>query len=282
MKNIAQYIIISLFGLLLFLYSCEPIEADIPAYMEIDSVKVSTNKSIQGTNKHNISDVWFNLDGSRIGVFEPPTRFPIIAEGNMPVSMYAGVLKSGIHDFREIYPFFKVIRDTFNFVNNEIINIVPVFEYKEETNFWIEDFEDPGMKFYSDDSINYLSQIQDPSNSDNHLGYIYLPDTTDAFHIYTKIEMELSNTPIYMEIEYQADEAFGIGVRLTKQGGGHENLSPFTIVKPTDTWKKLYLNLAEQFSVNPSAVSYDIYIFFASEKNQEAHFYLDNIKIVSF
>jgi len=281
MKNWVQYIAL-IFGLmLLILTSCEPKEADIPTYIQIDTVKVQANESMEGTSKHQISDVWFNLNGSKVGIFEPPTRFPVIAEGRVPISMYAGIIKSGIHDFREVYPFFEPIRDTFNFVNNEIIKIEPVFKYKPEARFWIEDFEDPGMKFHANDSINYLSQISD-TTPDNHLGYVYLPDTIAAFQVYTDIEIELSTTPIYMEIEYLADASFGIGVRLIKMGGRHEDLKPFTIVKANKKWNKLYLNLAEQFSVNPEAVSYDIYILFASGKGEEAHFYLDNIKIVSF
>jgi len=282
MKNHVQYIAFALLVASFFLSSCEPKEADIPTYIQIDSIKVVTNESTQGTNKHQITDVWFNLEGSRVGTFEPPTKFPVIANGKRPISIYAGVLKSGIHDFREKYPFFKPIIDTLDFVHNEIIHYTPVFEYKDETKFWIEDFEDPGMKFHTNDSTNYLSQIVDSRNPDNHLGYVYLPDTTNSFFMFTTIEMKLSSTPIYLEIEYLADAAFGIGVRLEKVGGGYENIDPFTIVKSKETWNKLYLNLSEQFYVNSGATSYDIYILFASKESEEAHFYLDNIKIVSF
>ena len=283
MKNGIRYFILGLAGLLLlYLSSCESQRADVPAYIQVDSVKVSTNSSLEGTNKQNITDVWFNLDGSRVGAFEIPACFPVIAEGVYPVSISAGILKSGIHDFREIYPFFKVVRDTLKFVANQIIPLTPVFEYKDETQFWIENFEDPGLKLYTNDSTNYLVQVVDPDNSENHVGLVYLPDTVDAFQVFTKIDMTLAPTPVYMEIEYKSDEAFGIGIIIKQMGGGTENIRPFTIVKASDKWNKLYLNLAEQFALSSGAVSYDVYFFFTSDVGVETHTYLDNIKILSF
>jgi len=282
-KNIALYSISFLFLSLISLPSCDTFdaEAEVPAYVQIDSVKVITEIE-EGTNHQKISDVWFNLDGSQVGVFEMPTRFPVIAKGKRPVSIRAGVLKSGIHDFREAYPFFETIRDTFNFVGTEIIPYTPIFKYKPETKFWIEDFEDPGIKLHTNDSTNYLTQIIDPKDANNHLGYVFIPDTVSAFQTYTKENIELSNTPIYMEIEYKCDYSFGIGIIMHHMGGSSESQQPFTIVKPTDEWNKLYLNIGEQFSVNPGAVSYDIYFFFAADYGTTSSNYIDNIKILSF
>jgi len=282
LKNIAPYIISIFIISALFLPSCEPIEADVAAYVQIDSVNVTTDISTQGTSNHKITDIWFNLDGSRVGTFEIPTKFPVIAEGKRPVSISAGIIKSGIHDFREVYPFFKIIRDTFDFVGAEAIPYYPTFEYKEETKFWIEDFEDPGLKLHTNDSINRLKQIIDPNNQNNHLGHVYLPDTVDAFLVYTKINIKLSTTPIYLEIEYKSDEAFSVGILTEQINGSYEDIRPFSIIKASPEWNKLYLNLAEQFNINPGAISYDIYLFFATDQGGKANVYLDNLKIVSF
>lgn len=276
------------FGLFLllsaFLTSCERFEnkAEIPAFVKIDSVQCFTNESNEGTNNQKITDVWFNLEGSQVGVFEIPTHFPVIANSRKPVSLRAGIVKSGIHDYREPYPFFKTIRDTLDFVGTKTIILNPVFEYKEETKFWIENFEDPGLKFHTNDSTNLLTQSIDPENASNHIGYIHLPDTISAFQIYTSINIQLAYTPIYMEIEYKNDEAFGVGILMQKQGGGYETLSPFTIVKSSENWNKLYLNLSEQMAANPGALSYDVYFFFASNNGEEANIFLDNIKILYF
>lgn len=282
-KNIALYIIVLFFTSLIFLSSCDTFnaEVEVPTYVQVDSVKFVTRLD-EGTSNQLITDVWFNLDGTKVGAFEIPTRFPVIAKGRRAVSISGGILKNGIRDFREVYPFFEVIKDTFEFVGAEIIPITPVFEYKTEAEFWIEDFEDPGLKLHTNDSINYLSQITDPENSTNHIGYVFLPDTTEVFQVFTKTRIELSTTPIYMEIEYKCDESFGIGILVEHMGGSYEDIRPFSIIKPRDDWNKLYLNLAEQFNNSPGGVSYDVYFFFASNPGEEAHIYLDNIKIVYF
>ena len=282
-KNIAHYTFSIFIILLMSLTSCDTFdpEAEVPAYVQIDSVKFITNTE-QGSNNQKIIDVWFNLDGSQVGAFEIPTKFPVIAKGSRLVSIKAGIVKSGIHDFREVYPFFEVNKDTFDFIGAEIIQHTPTFKYKADSKFWIENFEDPGFKLHTSDSINYLEQIIDPDNSNNHIGYIHLPNDVEAFRVYTKEEIILSPTPIYMEIEYKCDETFGVGVLLNRPSGSIESVRAFTLIKPSDNWNKLYLNLAEQFALNSGAASYDVYFFFASDIGQSANIYIDNIKIVSF
>ena len=282
-QNIALYIIVLFFTSLIFLSSCDTFNAEIevPTYVQVDSVKF-VSKPDEGTNNQLITDIWFNLDGSKVGAFEIPTRFPVIAKGRRAVSISGGILKNGIRDYREVYPFFEVIKDTFDFIGAQIIPITPVFEYKTEAKFWIEDFEDPGLKLHTNDPVNHLSQIVDPENPTNHIGYVSLPDTTEVFQVFTKARIKLSTTPIYMEIDYKCDESFGIGILVEHMGGGYEDIRPFSIIKPHDDWNKLYLNLAEQFNNSPGGISYDVYFFFTSNPGEEAHVYLDNIKIVYF
>ena len=281
-KNIAYYIFSFFIILLMSLTSCDTFDpkAEVPAYIQTDSVIFVTNTE-QGSNYQKIKDVWFNLDGSQVGAFEIPAKFPVIAKGRRPISVKAGILKSGIHDFREVYPFFEIIKDTFDFVGAEVINYIPTFTYKPEAKFWIEDFEDPGFKLHTTDTINYLKQITDPRDPNNQIGHVHLPANIEAFRVFTKKEIKLYASPIYMEIEYKCDETFGIGVLTNRASGSTESIRAFTLIKPSDNWNKLYLNLAEQFALNSGAVSYDVYFFFASDVGQTANIYIDNIKIVS-
>lgn len=284
MKNIALFLTIGSLLPLLFLSSCETFDAkvDVPAYVKIDSVTFKCRYD-EGSAKQNITDVWFNLDGSRVGAFELPAKFPVIAHGVRPVSIRGGIVKSGVSDFREVYPFFDVVKiDTLDFVGAEVISLIPEFEYKEEAEFWIEDFEDPGIKFHTNDSTNYLNQIIDPDEPDNHIAHVFLPDTTRSFQVFTKKEMKLTPTPIYMEIEYKCDNDFAIGVIVRYADGSTEAKDPFTYIKPKETWNKLYLNLSEQFAVNPGAASYDFYMFFITDGEEPSNIFMDNIKIVSF
>ena len=155
--------LIALIFSLLTLSSCETFdnEVTIPSYLQIDSVKIQTGESTEGTNHQQISDVWVNINGTKIGTFELPSCFPILQEGNTPISIQAGIVKSGIHDFREIYPFFKKYRDTLYLQKGKNNFTTPIFQYKKETNFLlIENFEDAGMRLYPTDTIDYSETIE--------------------------------------------------------------------------------------------------------------------------
>ena len=277
-------IILVFFTSIFFIPSCDTFEGDAetPSYIQIDSLEFIANESTQGTSNQQITDVWVNVEGSRIGTFEVPTRFPVIAEGKKSVTMYAGILKNGIHIYREIYPFFEPIKDTFNFKGTEIIETYPTFKYKNELDFWIEDFEDPGLKFHTINEANYLNQIIDSRDPNNSIGHVFIPDSAEAFQFFTKEKFKLSFSPIYMEIEYKCDQAFSIGILVEKVDGSYESIRPFSIVKGTENWNKLYLNLAEQFALSPEGISYDVYFFFAKENALPINYYFDNIKIVTY
>ena len=277
-------IILAIFASTLFLPSCDTFEgeSEAPSYIQIDSVSFVSNQSTEGTANQQISDVWFNIEGNRIGAFEMPTRFPVIAEGKKNVTMYAGILKNGIHIFREIYPFFEPIKEEITFKGTEIIKTNPSFKYKDNLEFWIEDFEDPGLKFHTISDVNYLNQIIDSRNPINRLGHVLLPDTAKAFQFFTKNKFKLSFFPIYMEMEYKCDQDFSIGILVEKIDGSYESVRPFSIIKKTDKWNKLYINLAEQFSLNSEAISYEVYFFFSKENPLPLNFYFDNIKIITY
>ncbi len=280
-------IFISLIALIYTLNSCnsEETEAKIPAYIQIDSVSVNTEIG-QGTNYQKITDIWINIDGQRQGTYSVPCKFPVIADGKHSVKIMAGVLKNGILDFRERYPFLKPYEQNIDFQANQVVKVNPQFEYygDDRIDFWVEDFDSPGMKFHSADSLKLLEQIEDPDGSGNKVGYIKMPDSVQVFDFYTQREMTVGRSSIYMEIEYKSTVPFGIGVRAIKNNGGVRYDDPFTYIKPKDEWNKLYINLAEQFALsNNLTKAYDIYFIIGKDdKLESSELYLDNIKILSF
>jgi len=279
---IYQRIFIIIIGISL-LSACDTFDpkASIPSYVQIDNVQIQINDTTEGTSNQQITDIWFNVNGKTVGTFEIPTIFPVLDKGECIIYAQAGIVKSGIHDFREVYPFFDAYQDTITLTEGEKKKISPVFQYKSATRFWIEDFEDPDTcKLYSQDTISYLSQIQDPDNDTNHIGKIVVPSDKKGFQLATKIPIELKTKPIYMEIEYKCNETFGIGLRVHQTSSSSDE-DPFTIIKPKENWNKLYLNLAEQMYLH-SGQNYDIYLFFGSDSNKVSTFYIDNIKILTF
>ncbi len=285
MKRIRVFI-----GLIFVIYafsSCDTVdtEAKIPSYIQIDSVIVNTEIG-QGTNYQKITDVWVNVDGKRQGTYPIPGRFPVISEGNHTVKISAGILKNGILDLRERYVFLKPYEKTVNFKPNEVLKITPEFEYYDDgsIDFWVEDFDSPGIKFHSVDSLKLLEQIEYPEGSGNKVGYVKMPDTVNVFDFYTQREMTVGRTAIYMEVEYKSNVTFGIGLRIKKKKGGFRYEEPFIHIKPKADWNKLYINLSEQFLVSPTlAKGYDVYFIIGKDDTLEStELFLDNVKILSF
>lgn len=281
-QNIASKILfLPIIYLVFSLNSCDTFdpEAEVPAYFQIDSVLVETT-SEQGVSAHRITDVWFNLDGSNVGVFETPTRFPVIAKGRRLISIGAGVKKTGVNDLRIRHPFYERIKDTIDFVGTEVIKYTPKFKYIKDIKFWIEDFQDPGIDFHTNDSTNYMMQIDDPDNPNNKIGQVILPDSVTGFINYTDESFVLQTTSVFMEFDYKSTHTIGVGIIVTHPNGQKESVSPFALIKPKEDWNKLYFNLGEQFAQYPSATEYEVFFFYSGAKDQISEFYVDNFKIL--
>ncbi len=285
MNKIVIYL--AIFCVACFSAACDSIvkEAEIPAYVQIDSVIVNVEEG-QGTDHHKITDVWVNLDGNRVGTFSLPAKFPIIAKGQHTLQIWAGVLKNGISDFRERYVFFEFDEQKLDLKPNEVCKITPQIKYYDETkvDFWIEDFEAPGMKFHTTDSVNLLQQIQLDDATSNKVGYINMPDTAKFFDFFTEEEIPFNSRSIYMELEYKSTVTFAIGVKVKEVDGGYRYDDPFTYVYPKKDWNKLYINLNEQFNLSSShAKAFDVYFAVPRNTNiEKSEVFLDNIKILSF
>ena len=146
---------------LLIIYSCskDKFLAEIPSYLNIESINLET-ESYEGSDSHNITDVWVTMDGNFLGAFELPSLIPILSDGEHEFRISPGIKVNGISATRIIYPFYE-ISDLFmidggvyNIVNSNIlclyrdsiITINATTSYKDNLEFlFIEDFEDAGL-----------------------------------------------------------------------------------------------------------------------------------------
>ena len=89
-----------IFALLLGVSSCALFENfdEEPMFIEVNSVGLETTFE-QGTNRHNIVDIWPSADGQSIGVFELPITFPVVGNGPTTTMFYqAGINRVGQGD----------------------------------------------------------------------------------------------------------------------------------------------------------------------------------------
>ncbi|MBU0764673.1 MAG: hypothetical protein KJ607_07555, partial [Bacteroidetes bacterium] len=208
-----------------FCISCDIInpEEDIPSYIRIESVDFSITGT-PGGNTHNITDVWADLDGKVLGVFELPAIFPVLAEGPHTILLKPGIKTNGISDVRTVYPFYTNFELDTLFEPGNIIEICPDYKYKPEADRddWQEDFEISGIITLEASSVSdvELVVIDDPEKDGNHIGAIYLDDSNPSFDGFTKdgIDVPSGISEIYLEFDYQCNNEISVGLLINTPG----------------------------------------------------------------
>lgn len=281
--SIKLYSLLFVIGITFFSCSKEDYEAQVPAYISIDNITLTTNEATEGSASSNIVDAWVYINDDLVGVYELPATFPVLKEGSATIKVYAGIKDNGISTSRERYLLYAPYVEGINLVKGETISIDPVVTYNSGVTFtWIEDFENGSLSFLytsgSDTVINNQSlDVKDGFFS----GQIYLEDDMDFFEATSIAFTTVPKTgvPVYLELDFKTNEPLFIGVFL-----GSEQQSYLTL-NTTSTWKKIYINLTEL--INSSATSTEVKIFLGIKEEGNLIFqtdnpeiYLDNIKLV--
>lgn len=274
---------------LFFISACELInpEEDIPAYINIDTVMLHTNRVTQGDNTHRIKDVWVDVDGVRLGTFEVPVRFPVLAEGSHRVLIMAGIWDNGIEGTRDIYPFYSRIEFDTVFTAAEIIEYTPVFHYSSAAKFdgWREDFESTLLTIESSDLSDTSIVLEtDPSDMYNQFGAIYLTDSKNYYEAVNKtsVPVPTGSSDIYLELDYKTNNEFIIGLIINYVNTSPE-VNPIVTINPKDEWNKIYINMTSYIKQATNPLSLNFYIRASKAPTvDEGQIYIDNIKLVNF
>ncbi len=269
------------------LNSCETInpEEEIPSYITIEKILLSTDSATQGSNASNITDAWVYVDNDFIGTYELPSTIPVLKSGAHTLMVRGGIQINGVGDNRTAYPFYTPYEQTINLIKQTPVKINPAIKYDPAVNFpWMEDFEKTSISLIktnrSDTSIGIthdITQVYEGKNS----GVIYLDNTHTFGEVISNNNFVLPHNgkPVFLEINYKTNFKFMVGINAnTNQqvtsypiGGGN----------PTSTWKKLYLELTTAVSSSTDADSYSIYIGMMGDGSiPSPTLYLDNIKLV--
>lgn len=280
---------------LLFVSSCEiinPAEKP-PAYIQVDSVKVISDYGSQGSNSHNITDIWHYVNSDVLGAFRIPSTVPSLVTGNVELNSQAGIKLNGVTDTRVPYPFYDAYIERIELTPEKIIHVYPVFTYASFAEFvWIEDFESAGISLEktltSDTTINEIStsdeifrNTQDLSEVNRYSGLVHLQGPYQTFDIQTidKFNLSQNGNYVFLELNYKVSTETIVGLIANYQNS--INKSPIVVLNPTTTWKKIYINLTLAVSREVNAQDFQIY-FAASRKenSSEDKFYFDNIKLI--
>lgn len=291
----ARFTIIYL-SLTLF-FGCEKFDPPetIPAYIKIDSIDIETT-SAQGTNDNlGIKDAWVYVNEELIGVFELPLIVPVLKEGDCNIKIYAGIKRNGFTEDGERYLFLNPYEITTNLVPTEILELKPTVTYISNANFWLEDFEGPGIKLSKTsnadvdfslttnaDEVLEGSQSAKVEFTSGNLLFEMQSDET-AFN-----NFNLGST-IYLEMNYKTNYQIVVGIFSRKTGELVDTQSPYLSLFPTtdvngvDQWNKIYIDLTE--IIRPVTPTEDLDFFIgikydASQSTVLPKAYFDNIKVI--
>lgn len=278
-----------LFGSFIFTFSLscskDKHKVDVPSYMHIDNIDVSTDLITEGSASDNIIDAWVFVDDQLIGTYELPSTFPISSTGIHKIEIRAGIRKDGQVSNRIVYPFYAPYTDnTFNLIEDNVHDLSPIVSYYGTASFkWIEGFESPTLKVEDAPSSKAtLVRLTDPEIVFEGVGCgaVYLNSAISNFEISSVDPIKLpTGTNVYLEFDYKTDQYMEVGLYANTAGAAIK--SNLITLKPREEWNKIYIYLTSDLTDFSNA---DDFTFYFSGKNDlgldSSAFYLDNIKIV--
>ena len=283
MHYVRFYSFFTFLSIILFSCSKEDFEAQVPAYISINQITLTTNQATEGSSSSNITDAWVFIDDDLVGVYELPATFPVLKEGLHTIKVYAGIKDNGIASSRARYLLYDPHIAQINLIKEETIEINPNVTYASGATFtWIEDFENPSLSFlYTTGSDTIINKQSVDVKEGIYSGQVYLDAGMDFFEAtslaFTTVPH--SGAPVYLEMDFKTNEPFLIGI-YTDTG----QFSWITINTTTE-WKKIYISLTDIINNNPP--SSELKVFFGMKSTSTSPFvstnpeiHLDNIKLL--
>ncbi len=264
----------------------------VPAYLRIDTVFLETYYPDEGTNSHNITDVWIYVNDGLVGAFELPALIPVLAQGSNELEIRPGIKLNGISSTRVPYPFYEpIVLENFVFYPDSVQELKSLTtNYYSNLNFaWMEDFEASGISLVespsSDTTIDQTQPKDNPvaflSENSQYSGVINLTNEKPIFAAasFSSFPIPKQGSPVLMELDYKTDNFIGTGL-LVWEFGTLEKI-PLLVIKHSDDWNKIYINLGPNLSLNAQASEFQVYFEAGLEyTSNSATIYLDNIKVI--
>src|SRR4030095_14394844 len=273
----------------LFLAGCVLINPSetIPARIQIEPMDLEVVEG-QGSDQHKITEVWVFADGDFLGAFYPPTEIPYIGDSDQTTfSFRAGIRNNGIASDAIVYPMYTHFNLTLNTTSGTITQVTPITHYQPGTVFsLIADFESKNEFVDNRDTVaaSMVTRSMDSPFEGNYSGEIIMSES--AYFIEVGNAIQLGNiptdgTPSYLEFQYKSEKEMSIGVLgITLDGQQISNF--FYLVKPSDNWNMLYIELTDilQISDFPAYKILFRSAYPSDATKPELKIQLDNIKVV--
>ena len=279
---------------LFFLFSACVKNNPDPAWLQVNEWTISANPSLsleEGELTENISEAWVYINDEVIGVFQVPFKIPILKEGNVTFKIFPAIKNNGISATKKIYPFLKEYIINGTLVKNQVYTINPTTQYKDNLEFWVEDFEDASFQI-TDDPNTSAANI-DTDNIDlqwfngNAYGKVVLNAEDSTWIAFTGEPYMIlpKGQECYLEIDYKVTNTVTTGLIYVTSESTTNNVNIRLNAQKPDVavWKKIYIDLRELIGNSPSgSVFSQSFISSLDEGNTEGIILIDNIKVIHF
>ncbi|MBC7425915.1 MAG: hypothetical protein H7321_05210 [Bacteroidia bacterium] len=278
----------------LIMASCDRKKELIPSYLHITKFSFTTNFATQGAATSDISDVQVYANSQYMGTYELPVTIPIPLSGLTYLQLVPGIKENGSPNSRIPYVPYITYTDTIILAETRVDTVRPNTTYKPNAFFpLIEDFEDQSVSFAKSGNSNTIDSVKIitvgnpelfmPGVNSKFTGFIEMNGTNfpEIFEITSLNSYLLPNrgTDVFIELDYKTNTFVQIGIYAEKPTI-YEQI-PLYVLYPTDTYKKIYINLKVEVSDFDAGVKSKIFFgIYHNDVNLQPRVYLDNIKLV--
>lgn len=284
LRNVKFYSLLFLIGVAFISCSKEDYEAQIPTYISISDIILTTDYASEGSASKNITDAWVFINDDLVGIYELPAKFPVLKQGSATIKIYAGIKDNGIAASRTRYLLYDPHIEELNLVVGETIEINAVVSYATGARFsWLEDFEGASLSFlYTLDSDTFVNKQSVDVKEGVYAGNVFLQSEMDFFEATTigYSNVPRNGTPVYIELDFKTNEPLYIGIYIDANQYQHVTLNT------TAEWKKIYINITDVITNRPGGT--EMKVFFGIKEvsipflTNNPEIYLDNLKLVHF
>lgn len=259
-----------------------------PAFIYIDQIDLVTTPS-QGSNSHNISEVWVYANDDILGVFDIPAQIPVLRTGQTKISVFGGIKNNGLSTQRIRYPFYASFTSTLDLQPLTDYHLEPSFNYSNGSEIDNRrNFETSNYFVNAPNNQASFNVILNPDLAVNgqKFGLAELDSGEEYLHFIDDLELGITPGEVaFLEMDYSCDNSFTIGVYVV-QDGNTEKYPVLTLVPTTNTtglnptWNKVYLDLGGIASSYPNGDLFKFYFEAIASESTTPTIMLDNIKVV--
>lgn len=261
-----------------------------PSWIYINPWVLQENQTnLEGELTHNITDAYLLIDDKLIGYFELPIKLPLLLDGAKKIAIYPAIHNNGIASTKRTYPFLQPYVLSTTLIKNQTLTINPTTKYYTQTKFWIENFEDAGLKLATDPDFSpLLTTGSNPSilKYGQKYGRIHLTTNNSKWMGETdKITLPQFGSEVFLEIDYMNTNNILTGVKSFGPNSfqTNPNIQLNAQSDATKKWKKIYIDLKEIISYSTNYNQFQQFIEAELDAGKDSSdIYIDNIKLVYF